>query len=97
MRAIDAATAAIRPLTAFDAVESAPPTGRPPFESGLEVGEFAAALADLLADPLARLAEAADTLAASAPAAGERSMEDALARIRAGIERLLESSGPGPN
>jgi hypothetical protein len=87
--AVDAATAAIRPLTAFQAVEGGPapaPAVQP---------DLPAAVAEAIAAPVSRLADAADRLAASAKQPSrEQTIEAALADIRAGIERLLEVSDP---
>jgi hypothetical protein len=50
-------------------------------------------LADILAEPLERLADAADRLgSAEPPPSRERPIDAALADIRAGIERLLAAS-----
>jgi hypothetical protein len=106
-RVVDAATAAIRPLTAIDAVPdqtapnrtgylvaAAPPAGLGEYDAA----ELADAVARALGDTLDRLAAAVESLSAAAmPPAREQSIDAALAEIRAGIERLLEDSGAAPD
>ena len=65
-------------------------TGAPAIDSK----SLAAALAQALSGPLGRLAEATEKLsAAGAPPSREQAIDAALAEIRAGIERLLDTAG----
>lgn len=90
--AIDAATAAIRPLTAIQTIEGDLPVST---AAPIETAELAASVAEALFEPMARLSDAADRLSAAArPQSREQTIEAALADIRAGIERLLEVSDP---
>ncbi len=62
--------------------------------ASFDAGAVARDLADLLAEPLERLADAADRLGSvEAAPFREQSVDAALAEIRQGIERLLAASG----
>jgi hypothetical protein len=62
-----------------------------PVNPSPDAGAIARDLADLLAEPLERLADAADRMGSAEPPR-ERAIDAALADIRAGIERLLAAS-----
>jgi hypothetical protein len=82
--AVDAATAALRPLTAIRAVESP--------------GGSQQQIIDALLGPIGRLSDAAQALtAASRPPDRDQTIQLALADIRAGIERLLEAVEDPPD
>ena len=92
--AVAAATAAVRPLSSVQALEvtrSAEPQATPGGRIGHEEAEIiAAALSNVIWEPLGRLAEAAEKLTAAAePQSRDQTIASALAEIRAGIERLL--------
>jgi hypothetical protein len=98
--AVAAATAAMRPLSAAQAIEaprqsaatpSAPPSKRIEQE---EAEIIAAALSNAIWEPLGRLADAAQKLSAAAPQSRDQAIESALAEVRAGIEKLLAGSNP---
>jgi hypothetical protein len=97
--AVEAATAAIRPLTSVQSFATAPilaaPAGATAVPAtGMDSGALAAALERALSGPLDRLAEAANRLStADAGPSREQTIDAALAEIRAGIERLLDAAG----
>ena len=98
--AVADATAAIRPLSAAQAIDATRPAG-PIAAPGGRIGQdeaeiIAAALSHVIWEPLGRLAEAAEKLsAAGVPQSRVQAIEEAMAEVRAGIERLLSNSGEG--
>jgi hypothetical protein len=96
--AVAAATAAVRPLSAAQAIEAprrmAPaPSVAPSKRIEQEEAEIiAAALSNAIWEPLGRLADAAQKLSAAAPQSRDQAIESALAEVRAGIEKLLAGS-----
>ena len=96
--AVAAATAAIRPLNSVHAVEAhrqsphaAPASARRIEQEEAEI--IAAALSNVIWEPLKRLADASEKLTAAAPPSRDQEIEAAMAEIRAGIESLLNNSG----
>jgi hypothetical protein len=99
--AVAAATAAIRPLNSVHALEaqrqniqagSQQPTVKRIEQEEAEI--IAAALSNVIWEPLKRLADATEKLtAAAAPPSRDQEIEAAMAEIRAGIESLLNNSG----
>ncbi len=88
--AVAAVTAAIRPLTTIQALETAAARdGAKQAATVIDAQAIATALADAVEEPLSRLADAADRLGKAAAPAGTDSIDEAMAEIRAGIERLL--------
>jgi hypothetical protein len=92
--AVAGATAAIRPVTTIrtletqtlEAATAAPAAAATPIDAQI----IGTALADAIREPLSRLADATDRLGRAAnPEPSLDSIDDALAEIRAGIERLL--------
>ncbi len=89
--AMEAATAAVRPLTSVQSSAAAPIAAT---AASMDTGTIAAALERALSAPLNRLTEAAERLSnASAGPSREQTIDAALAEIRAGIERLLDAGG----
>jgi hypothetical protein len=98
--AVAAATAVIRPLNSVHALEAhrqsmhADPQ---PMVKRIEREEaeiIAAALSNVIWEPLKRLADASEKLSmAAAPPSRDQEIEAAMAEIRAGIESLLNNSG----
>jgi hypothetical protein len=102
--AVAAATAVIRPLISIHAAEAQhPPVAAPPKRIEQEEAEIiAAALSNVIWEPLARLAETVERLTSISgePAAitsppRDQEIEAAMVEIRAGIEKLLNSSEQG--
>jgi hypothetical protein len=98
--AVATATAAIRPLSSLHALEAhrrLVPTPVPPQPKRIEQEEaeiIAAALSNVIWEPLKRLAESAEKLSnAATPPSRDQEIEAAMAEIRAGIESLLNNSG----
>jgi hypothetical protein len=98
--AVAAATAAIRPLSSVHALEahrqiSQGPASAPPKRIEQEEAEIiAAALSNVIWEPLKRLADASEKLTnAATPPSRDQEIETAMAEIRAGIESLLNNSG----
>jgi hypothetical protein len=98
--AVAAATAAIRPLSSVHALEahrqiSQGPASAPSKRIEQEEAEIiAAALSNVIWEPLKRLADASEKLTnAAAPPSRDQEIEAAMAEIRAGIESLLNNSG----
>jgi hypothetical protein len=98
--AVAAATAAIRPLSSVHALEahrqiSQAPTSATPKRIEQEEAEIiAAALSNVIWEPLKRLADASEKLTSAAtPPSRDQEIEAAMAEIRAGIESLLNNSG----
>jgi len=96
--AVAAATAVIRPLNSVHALEAqrqsaqAPATVKRIEQEEAEI--IAAALSNVIWEPLKRLADATEKLtAAAAPPSRDQEIEAAMAEIRAGIESLLNNSG----
>jgi hypothetical protein len=98
--AVAAATAAIRPLNSVHALEAqrqtvqlaAPAPGKRIEQEEAEI--IAAALSNVIWEPLKRLADASEKLtAAVTPPSRDQEIEAAMAEIRAGIENLLNNSG----
>jgi len=96
--AVAGATAAVRPLSAAQAIDlprqSTPvPSAVPSKRIEQEEAEIiAAALSNAIWEPLGRLADAAQKLSAAAPQTRDQAIESALAEVRAGIEKLLAAS-----
>jgi hypothetical protein len=96
-----AATAAIRPLSSVHALEAhrqisqgaAPAVPKRIEQEEAEI--IAAALSNVIWEPLKRLADASEKLtnAAATPPSRDQEIEVAMAEIRAGIESLLNNSG----
>jgi len=98
--AVAAATAAIRPLNSVHALEAHRQSlhaGPQPTAKRIEQEEaeiIAAALSNVIWEPLKRLADASEKLTtAVAPPSRDQEIEAAMAEIRAGIESLLNNSG----
>ena len=98
--AVAAATAAIRPLSSVHALEAQrqilqAPTPTAPKRIEQEEAEIiAAALSNVIWEPLKRLADASEKLTSAAtPPSRDQEIEAAMAEIRAGIESLLNNSG----
>jgi hypothetical protein len=98
--AVTAATAAIRPLSSVHALEahrliSQSPASVPSKRIEQEEAEIiAAALSNVIWEPLKRLADASEKLTnAATPPSRDQEIEAAMAEIRAGIESLLNNSG----
>jgi hypothetical protein len=96
--AVAVATAAVRPLSsvhAADVPRLVTQVSAPSKRIEQEEAEIiAAALSNVIWEPLKRLAEAAEKLTAPAtPSSREGEIEAALAEVRAGIERLLNNPG----
>jgi len=98
--AVAAATAAIRPLNSVHALEAyrqtvqlaAPASAKRIEQEEAEI--IAAALSNVIWEPLKRLADASEKLtAAVTPPSRDQEIEAAMAEIRAGIENLLNNSG----
>jgi hypothetical protein len=101
--AVASATAAMRPLSAAyafsvhqppaTAVAASPETIVAAKRIEQEEAEIiAAALSNTIWEPLRRLAEAAEKLAAAGAPSRDQTIEAAMAEIRAGIEKLLETA-----
>jgi hypothetical protein len=97
--AVAAATAAIRPLSSIHALEahrqisqsSASATPKRIEQEEAEI--IAAALSNVIWEPLKRLADASEKLTnAATPPSRDQEIEAAMAEIRAGIESLLNNS-----
>ena len=98
--AVAAATAAIRPLSSIHALEAhrqivqAPASTLPKRIEQEEAEIIAAALSNVIWEPLKRLADAAEKLTnAATPPSRDQEINAAMAEIRAGIESLLNNSG----
>lgn len=96
--AVASATAAIRPLSSIHALEvhrqivQAPAPAKRIEQEEAEI--IAAALSNVIWEPLGRLADATERLTGvTAPMTRDQEIESALAGVRAGIERLLDNSG----
>jgi hypothetical protein len=91
--AVATATAVMRPLASMQASSQAAPAAVIAAPA-LDSKPIAAALEQALSGPLGRLAQATEKLsAAGAPPSREQAIDAALAEIRAGIERLLDTAG----
>lgn len=98
--AVAGATAALRPLSSVQAIEAGKPVSAVAGPGGRiaqdEAEIIAAALSNVIWEPLGRLADAAEKLSvAGAPQSRDQAIEAALAEVRAGIERLLSNTGDG--
>ncbi len=99
--AVAAATAVIRPLISVHALEAHNPAAAQPKRIEQEEAEIiAAALSNVIWEPLSRLADMVErlTTATGEPAAiiappRDQEIEAAMVEIRAGIEKLLNNSG----
>jgi hypothetical protein len=98
--AVAAATAAIRPLSSVHALEAhrqisqGPASATPKRIEQEEAEIIAAALSNVIWEPLKRLADASEKLTnAATPPSRDQEIEAAMAEIRAGIESLLNNSG----
>jgi hypothetical protein len=101
--AVAAAAAVIRPLISVHALEAhrpgAQPTGAPPKRIEQEEAEIiAAALSNVIWEPLNRLANTVEKLTGPTQTAAitpprDQEIETAMVDIRAGIEKLLNNSG----
>jgi ascorbate-specific PTS system EIIC-type component UlaA len=98
--AVAAATAAIRPLSSVHALEAyrqivrVPETVPPKRIEQEEAEIIAAALSNVIWEPLTRLADASEKLTSAAtPPSRVQEIEVAMAEIRAGIESLLNNPG----
>lgn len=96
--AVAVATAAVRPLSSVQTPEAPRQAAQVPIPANRieqeEAEIIAAALSNVIWEPLKRLAEAAEKLSSpAAPASREEEIEAALAEVRAGIERLLNNPG----
>ncbi len=97
--AVASATAAIRPLSSIHALQAhgqiaqAPAPGKRIEQEEAEI--IAAALSNVIWEPLVRLADATERLTGvvTPPMTRDQEIESALAGVRAGIERLLDNSG----
>jgi hypothetical protein len=97
--AVAAATAAIRPLSSVHALEAhrqisqGPASATPKRIEQEEAEIIAAALSNVIWEPLKRLADASEKLTnAATPPSRDQEIEAAMAEIRAGIESLLNNS-----
>jgi hypothetical protein len=98
--AVAAATAAIRPLSSVHALEAhrqisqGSASALPKRIEQEEAEIIAAALSNVIWEPLKRLADASEKLTnAATPPSRDQEIEAAMAEIRAGIESLLNNSG----
>jgi hypothetical protein len=98
--AVAAGTAAIRPLSSVHALEAhrqisqGPVLAAPRRIEQEEAEIIAAALSNVIWEPLKRLADASEKLTnAATPPSRDQEIEAAMAEIRAGIESLLNNSG----
>jgi hypothetical protein len=104
--AVAAATAAIRPLISVHALEAHRPAEQAPVVVATkrieheEAEIIAAALSNVIWEPLTRLADSVERLtsatgepAAITPPPRDQEIEAAMVEIRAGIEKLLNNSG----
>jgi hypothetical protein len=94
--AVASATAAIRPLSSIHALEAHRQIAQAPGKriEQEEAEIIAAALSNVIWEPLGRLADATERLTGvTTPMTRDQEIETALAGVRAGIERLLDNPG----
>jgi hypothetical protein len=91
----------MRPLSAAYAFALSPQTAAappiPPETAAKRIEQeeaeiIAAALSNAIWEPLGRLADAAEKLAAAGAPSRDRTIEAAMAEVRAGIEKLLAAA-----